>query len=491
MGVQFFELNLGFSHIKFVILQNGYNPQVMKKDNTSTPSRFTRYVSSRVERLRALWLYCSEGVWNDTRRTWKVNTIKTINLSVKSFLNSDLQNRASALTYNTLLAIVPALALLFAIGRGFGFQNLLQSQLFTFFPSQENALRAALGFVDHYLAQASQGVFVGVGLVFLLWTMISLMGNIESAFNTVWGVRSDRTMTRKVIDYTAILFMLPILMVCSSGISLLMSTAIVDNPHFSLFSPAVKVVLDCVPFVLTWLSFTGMYMLFPNTKVKFRNALYCGIFAGTAFQILQYLFVSGQLYVSKYNAIYGSFAFLPLLLIWLQLVWIITLAGAVLCYSSQNIFQFSFNGNINNISLDYKRKVAIVIMTIIVKRFEQQSPPLTLPDFAALYHMPSRLVTELISEMSEAGLVSIVYSETDKDQHAYQPAMDINKISVGLVLDRLNKLGTTEFIPNFKTEFAPVIKVVADAVKDIIDKESEILLMNLPVNIDGTPTKIK
>jgi membrane protein len=195
--------------------------------------------------------------------------------------------------------------------------------------------------------------------------------------------------------------------------------------------------------------------------------------------------------VSKYNAIYGSFAFLPLLLIWLQLVWIITLAGAVLCYSSQNIFQFSFNGNINNISLDYKRKVAIVIMTIIVKRFEQQSPPLTLPDFAALYHMPSRLVTELISEMSEAGLVSIVYSETDKDQHAYQPAMDINKISVGLVLDRLNKLGTTEFIPNFKTEFAPVIKVVADAVKDIIDKESEILLMNLPVNIDGTPTKIK
>ncbi len=96
-----------------------------------------------------------------------------------------------------------------------------------------------------------------------------------------------------------------------------------------------------------------------------------------------------------------------------------------------------------------------------------------------------------LNEMSEAGLVSIVYSETDKDQHAYQPAMDINKISVGLVLDRLNKLGTTEFIPNFKTEFAPVIKVVADAVKDIIDKESEILLMNLPVNIDGTPTKIK
>ena len=460
----------------------------MTGDKKPAPSKLSTLISAWTARIRNFWDYCTTGVWSDTRRNWKVNTIKTLNLSVQSFMNSELQNRASMLTYNTLLAIVPALALLFAIGRGFGFQNLLKSQLFTFFPSQREVLETSIGFVDHYLAQASQGIFVGVGLVFLLWTMISLMSNIEDSFNKVWGVKSNRPMARKVIDYTAIMFLLPILMVCSSGISLLMSTTIVDTPHFKLFSPAVKVLLDFAPFLLTWLSFTGMYMLFPNTKVKFKHAFYCGVLAGTAFQILQYLFVSGQIYVSKYNAIYGSFAFLPLLLIWLQLVWSITLAGAVLCYSSQNIFQFNFSNDINAISLDYKRKIAVVIMTIIVKRFREQLQPLTIMDFAALYHMPSRIVTDLIREMTDAGLLSIVYSENEKEQHAYQPAVDIHDITLGFVLDKLNSQGSDDFIPNFQEEFSPILSVVEKSIEATINADSDTVLMDIDVDISGTPS---
>ena len=129
----------------------------------------------------ALWNYCYTDVWSDTRNTWKVNVVKTLNLSSRAFFNADLQTRAAALTYNTLLAIVPAMALLFAIGRGFGFQNLLQNQLFNYFPAQSKAIEAALSFVDSYLAQASEGVFVGVGIVLLLWTLISLLGNVEKA----------------------------------------------------------------------------------------------------------------------------------------------------------------------------------------------------------------------------------------------------------------------------------------------------------------------
>ena len=294
---------------------------------------------------------------------------------------------------------MPALALLFAIGRGFGFENLLQTQLFQALPSQKHALEAGIEFVSGYMQQASQGLFVGVGIVVLLWTMISLMSNIEDTFNTVWGVTHARSFGRKVIDYTAIMFLLPILMICSSGISVMASYALVDNPRLHFITPALKVALDVAPFVLTWMSFTGMYLAFPNTKVRFKNAFLSGIFAGTAFQILQYLFLSGQIYVSKYNAIYGSFAFLPLLLIWLQLVWTITLAGAVLCYSSQNIFQFNFSNDISTISLDYKRQIAVVIMAITVKRFDDGRPPLTVTDFAANYHMPSRLITQLIDEM--------------------------------------------------------------------------------------------
>lgn len=439
------------------------------------------------ERGRKIWAYCSDEVWNDTRSNWKVDTIKTINLSVRSFMNTKLQNQASSLTYNTLLAIVPALAILFAIGRGFGFQNLITSQLFNSLPSQKRALEAALGFVDQYLAQASQGVFVGVGLVFLLWTLISLMSNIESTFNLIWGVASDRSMARKVIDYTAILFLLPILMVCSSGISLLMSSTMFENTIFKIFSPALKVILDLAPFLLCWLSFTGMYMLFPNTKVKFKYALLSGVLAGTGFQILQYLFVSGQLYVSKYNAIYGSFAFLPLLLLWLQLVWTITLSGAVLCYSSQNIFQFSFNSDINTISPDYKRKIAVVIMAIVTQRFEKQYQPLRVSDFAALYHMPARLVGEVINELVEAGLLSEVYLGKNNEERAYQPAVDIHTISLGYVMKKIDTTGSAQFIPHFKDEFAPLLNLLNEISENVIEGKSDILLMDVPVNIEGTP----
>jgi membrane protein len=303
----------------------------------------------------------------------------------------------------------------------------------------------------------------------------------------VWGVKSNRSFARKVIDYTAILFLLPILMICSSGVSILMSSTVIESGHLKMFTPALMTVLDLVPFLLTWLSFTGMYMLFPNTKVKFKNAFGSGIFAGTAYQILQYLFVTGQVYVSKYNAIYGSFAFLPLLLIWLQLVWSITLAGAVLCYSSQNIFQFNFESDISSISLDYKRKISVVIMTLIVKRFQEGKKPLTLTDFAALYHMPSRLVTQLLNEMIDAGLIVAVYSDKKHEDCGYQPATDIHRITLGTVMSSLNAQGSAQFIPNFKDEFGEVIKVVEDSVNVCMDYDSKVLLMDLSVNIDGTP----
>ena len=153
--------------------------------------------------------YCVSDVWSDTRSLWSVKTLKIINLSVKSFLDRDLQMRSNALTYNTVLAVVPALAMLFAIARGFGFQNLLQSELFRYFPAQRHALQNALTYVENYLSQASQGIFIGIGLIFLLWTLISLLSNVEDTFNYVWGVNKMRSLPRKFTDYTALYLLLP------------------------------------------------------------------------------------------------------------------------------------------------------------------------------------------------------------------------------------------------------------------------------------------
>lgn len=447
------------------------------KNNPSSPasSRFAAYIA----RIMALWQYVSKGVWRDQRRTWKVNTVKTINLSVRSFLSSDLQSQACALTYSTLLAIVPALALLFAIGRGFGFQDLLKQQLYSYFPSQRSALDAAFNFVDSYLAQASEGIFVGVGIVFLLWTMISLLSNVETSFNSIWRVRQGRTFMRKITDYLAILLVLPVLMICGSGLSILMSTALRNLLPYEWSSSAVTLILDCASYVITWVFFAAAYMLIPNAKVKPLSAMISGVVVGTAFQVLQWLFLTGQLYVSKYNAIYGSFSFLPLMLIWLQLVWLITLIGGVLCYASQNIGQFNFSDDVDNISLDYRRSVILVIMAIICKRFVQQKRPLNSSEIAQTYNLPAKLVTRLVLDLHRVKLISFIAAPGELLEHPLQPAVDVSGLTVGEVIRRLQTDGASNFIPDFSSHYAQIIaesNAVTDAMIKVGDETAIISL---------------
>ncbi len=431
--------------------------------------------------LMRVWDYLSQGVWADTRNDWRIDLIKTLNLSVRSFLNADLQSRAAAMTYRTLLAIVPALALVFAIGRGFGFQNLLRTQLFGYFPSQQKTLEQVFVFVDSYLAQASEGIFVGVGIVFLLWTLISLVSNVEESFNLVWGIKKGRRMWRKITDYTAIFLILPILMICASGLSIFMSSTLQNAISFEFLSPVFPVLLDIATYVLTWLFFAGMYMLIPNTKVKFKNAIVSGIISGTAFQILQWLFISGQMYVAKYNAIYGSFSFLPLLLIWLQFVWTITLSGAVICYSSQNIFQFSFSSEIKEISDDYRRKVTVAIMAIVVKRFMAHEEPMREVDFVKNYDMPPRLVGDIIEELIDVRMLSRVIDEKRTVERVVQPAMDVSRLTVGQLLRTIDNHGASHFIPNFDKRFVTIDKIVDEVTEKTVVGVDNVLIADIDI----------
>lgn len=438
---------------------------------------------SLVDRIMTHWEYYSKGIWRDTRNTWRVNAIKTINLSVRSFLDRDLQSQACALTYRTLLAIVPALALLFAIGRGFGFQNIMESQIESYLPSQRMALHAAFGFVDSYLEQASEGIFVGVGIVFLLWTLISLLSSVEDSFNNIWQVPNGRSFWRKMTDYLAIFIVLPVLMICSSGLTLLMSTSLKNLLPTAFAEPATTIIIDGASLVLTWLFFAGSYILIPNTKVKPLNALIAGVVVGTSFQVLQWLFVSGQLYVSKYNAIYGSFSFLPLMLIWLQLTWLITLIGGVLCYASQNIGEFNFGDNIKNISYEYRRQVMIVIMAIIAKRFSQSKSPLTIDEIAIEYKIPVNLVTIAVLRLRDVGLINFIETpDSDLTKHPVQPSCDVSQLSVGQVIRHLQETGDKDFIPQFDTNYSEIIKVTKRVTTAMIKEVDNIPLITLDIS---------
>ena len=409
------------------------------------------FLSNVPEKLSAWWRYFKDGVWNETADNWRVNVTKVLSLSVQSFMDKNLQQRACALTYSTVLAVVPALAMLFAIGRGFGFQNILQSEMFRYFPAQQTALEKAFGYVDAYLAQSSQGLFVGIGLLFLLWTLISLMSNIETSFNEIWGVKNDRTLFRKITDYTAIFLILPILMVCSAGISIYMSNAFQSLDKFNVISPVLHHLLDFTPWIISWFVFAGMFAMIPNTKVKFSNALWVGVLCGTVFQILQWLFVSGQIYVSKYNAIYGSFAFLPLLLVWMQLSWLIALMGVVLTFASQNIANYNFNKNIANISHKYLTEVIIITLAIIVKRFENHKTPITKTQLLNDYRYPVRLLNLVIEHLLNAELVNQVI--VDGKERGYQPAYKIDDMTVNDVRSRLECCGERDFVHKVDEKF--------------------------------------
>lgn len=424
--------------------------------------------------------YCYEGVWSDTRSGLIINVIKTLNLSVKSFFNADIQSTACAMSFRTLLATVPVLALLFAIGRGFGFASLMQTSLFNYFPSQREAIETGLKFVDSYLETASKGVFVGIGVIMLLWTLISLVSSGEAAFNKIWGVRKGRSFWRKLTDYTAIFLILPVLMISITGINVLMSTTLKSLMPYPEFSPLISTVLDITGVVLTWLFFTGVYILVPNTKVKFPNALLAGVISGTCFIVLQWLFVSGQVYVSKYNAIYGSFAFLPLLMLWLQFVWIITFAGAVICYASQNIFRYSFSSHISAISDNYRHKAVIAVMAVIIDKFKKHETPPDANMIAVEYGFPISLTSGILEDLLDIGVVAKVLVDRREQEFGYMPAVEIGSLTVENLLAKLSANGAADFIPGFEKQF----REISDAVDKWNSKNKiseETLISNLKI----------
>ena len=431
------------------------------------------------ERVMQNITYCINGVWNDKRALLSVKIVKIINLSVRSFLDRDLQLRSCALTYNTVLAVIPALAMLFAIARGFGFQNLMQSELLRYFPAQRQALETALTYVDNYLAQASQGIFIGIGLIFLLWTLVSLMSNVEDTFNHVWRISAKRSLQRKFTDYTALFLLLPVLMVCSAGITIFLSDAVQSVFKGHSVTPMMHRLLAMTPTVISWLIFTSAYYLIPNTKVNLKGALFAGVLCGTLFQGVQWLFVTGQVYVSKYNAIYGSFAFLPLVLVWMQLSWLITLVGVLLTYAWQNFDLFAYNNKVKGISQTYADNMAIAILALAAKKFKHHEPALTRSTLINEYDIPSPLADTLLDRLCNAGLLSAISRNSSEDDKAFQPAFDPDELTVYTSINALADQGDSNFILKADKRFAKLLAQIDTMKKKQQDAVDDVPLLEL------------
>jgi membrane protein len=264
-------------------------------------------------------------------------------LTIRFFTAKRVMTQASALTYSTLLAIVPILAVVFAIARGFGYNKYIELWFLDTLSSQPQAAEAIVGFVNGYLIHTQSGLFLGIGLIFMLYTVLMLMNNVEETFNQIWQVSNSRPIIRSFTNYLAMFLLFPIIVIITTGLSVFMATIANSLKGFELLGPAVHTLLDYSPYLLLSLLFIGLYVHMPNTKVKVSCAIVPGIMAGVAMQLLQMFYIHSQIWVTGYNAIYGSFAALPLFMLWVQISWTICLFGAQLTYTNQNMNRFGFN----------------------------------------------------------------------------------------------------------------------------------------------------
>ena len=386
-----------------------------------------------------IWRVSSEDM--SPLKYFCLEVLKKVMLAVKFFTTKRVMNDASALTYSTLLAIVPILAVVFAVARGFGYNKYIEIWFRDAFRSQPQAADVIVGFVNSYLIHTKSGVFLGFGLVFMLYTVIMLITNIEKTFNDIWQVKKKRSIFRTFTDYFALMFMIPIVIVVTSGISIFFATLTGTLPDLFLITPTLGFLLDLSPYVLMSALFIALYVFMPNTHVKVRSCIVPGILAGVAMQWLQLVYIHSQIWVSSYNAIYGSFAALPLFMLWVQISWTICLFGAELSYTSQNLDYYDFNTVTSDISHRFQIVIYTMLMGHICRRFDEGGTPYTINELRDKTGVPIRVVNDLMYNLVEANLAIEITSDEKGEPSRFVPAMSVDKLSLGIMIDSIESSG--------------------------------------------------
>ncbi|MFA5251309.1 MAG: YihY/virulence factor BrkB family protein [Phycisphaerae bacterium] len=416
------------------------------------------------------------------RKSFFIRLIRIIVLAVRGFDENKCRFRASALTFYSLLSIVPVIALMFGIAKGFGLQERVAAQVLEKMKGHEEVANNIIAFANSLLDQASGGVIAGVGVVFLFWTIISLLGSVEGSFNVIWGVVKPRTFGRKFSDYLVTMLVCPILLAVAGGVTVFLSgqiqTLTEKIPILENFGPVFWLVIKLLPYITIWISFTFIFIFMPNTKVRFVSGLIAGIVAGALFQFVQWAYVNFQVQIATRYAIYGSFAALPLFLLWLQISWLIVLFGAEVSFAHQNVETYEFEPDCLSVSRLFKKLLSLLIMQRTVKKFCNGEEPADASGISHELEIPIRLVRQILYELSESGVLSEVRNGKDRE-FAYQPAVDVDKITVKFVIDQLEQHGTSD-IPVAKVGELDKLSDCLRQFGETIEKSpANILLKNL------------
>jgi len=404
-------------------------------------------------RLSGTVQFVSGDIWR-TRLSdmppWKsrfIRMLRVLLLAIRGFKEDACMLRASSLTFYTMLSIVPVAAMAFGIAKGFGFQKVLEEQLYENFPGQEEVVGKVVLFAQSLLETTKGGVIAGIGLVLLFWAVVKVLSNIEDSFNSIWGVQQPRSIARKFSDYLSLMLISPLLVIMQSSAAVFITTHVNQITQkialLDYFSSLIGFSFTLIPYVIVWVLFTMIYLIMPNTRVKFSSGMIAGIIAGTGYQLFQGLYISLQVGAARYNAIYGSFAALPLFLAWLQISWIIVLFGAEISFAKQNAQDYEFETDTSQASPGLRKLIALRVARLVVHKFIAGEKPLTAASIASELDQPTRLTQRVLGELVESGIFNEVLIEKSETP-TYVPARDVDQFTLSFIIEALEARGVND-----------------------------------------------
>lgn len=429
--------------------------------------------------------YVTEDIWRvplgelPKRKTFLIREIRILVLAFKGFREDKVQLRASALTFNTLLSIIPVAAIAFGIAQSFGFEERLEIEIQKALEGQEEVMNWILQTTENFLQSSSSGFIAGIGLVILLWSVMQVLNHIEKSFNHIWQIKKSRPWIRKFADYLSIMIVAPIFIALSGSVTVYLNTKMSSISENALLlntiKPALVFLLKVAPYVIMWLVLTMLYMVMPNTRVKFKSAFVAGVIAGTLFQLVQMLYINGQVGVTRYSTIYGSFAAFPLFIVWMQISWLVVLMGAEISFANQNVNRYEFEYESLNLNAYQKRIVTLQILNIIVKRFISGDNPVSASELSKSIQIPVRLARELLYNLSAAGLITEINIEKPRER-LYQPAMDTGKMTMEYILSKIDKAGGEDIPVKQTNEYRKLNHIIAEFGNKLKESDMNLLI---------------
>ncbi len=378
------------------------------------------------------------------RDSFLVKQLRVLILALRGVREDNILLRAPALTFYSMFSIVPVVALAFGIAKGFGLEMYVERQVEAALAGREEVFNWVMEIVDTFFRETHGGTVAAVGLAILLYTITMLLVNIEESFNRIWQVHKSRPWSRRFSDYFAMMFLAPLFFIMASAATVFLNTQIQQADN-GLLNPVMLGFVRLIPYLLIWTIFTLLYIIMPNTNVRISSAAIAGVIAGTIFQLVQWAYIAFQIGAAKYGAIYGSFAAVPLLLLWMQVSWIVVLFGAELSFASQHVKNYEFEAETKNISLLNKRILAVYILQQIVKNFQKGEKPMNSDQLSEALHIPNSITRNILNDLEDTGLVSATETSHLKE-NAFQPAVDTHTISIRMIIERLDKKGMNVLI---------------------------------------------